>query len=453
MTTQDESRTDWERQPPQDVDAEVSVLGAMLLSKDAIADVVQELHVTDFYRPAHQTIYEAILSLYVNGDPADPVTVSQRLGKDLQRIGGAGYLAHLITTVPTAASAGYYATMVAEAAGMRRLVEAGTRIVQYGYAGADGADAEEVKNRAQQEIYDATRGNDRTELWGMSRSLNAAMDELQMIAAGAGMGGVPTGYRDLDRLVHSLHPGELIIVAGRPAMGKSTIGLDFLRECCITQELPGVLFSLEMSRNEVMMRLLSAEARVDLNTMRAGRLSDEEWSALSTRMGEISDRPLFVDDTANMTMMEIRAKARRLKQQHDLRLVVVDYLQLMTSGKRVESRQQEVSEISRQCKVLAKELELPVVALSQLNRNPESRADKRPMLSDLRESGSLEQDADMVMLVNRPEVYEKDSPRAGEADLILAKHRNGPTGEVTLAAQLHQSRFANMAPEWRETRW
>jgi len=246
-------------------------------------------------------------------------------------------------------------------------------------------------------------------------------------------------------VTNGLHAGQMIIVAARPGVGKSTLGLDFMRSCSIKNRMASVIFSLEMSKSEIVMRLLSAEAKIKLGDMRSGRMSDDDWTRLARRMSEISEAPLYIDDSPNLTMMEVRAKARRLKQKADLRLVVVDYLQLMTSGKKVESRQIEVSEFSRHLKLLAKELEVPVVAISQLNRGPEQRTDKKPMLSDLRESGSLEQDADMVILLNRPDAFERDDPRGGEADLILAKHRNGPTKTVTVAHQLHLSRFANMA--------
>jgi replicative DNA helicase len=246
-------------------------------------------------------------------------------------------------------------------------------------------------------------------------------------------------------LTNGLHPGQLVIVAGRPSLGKSALAVDFLRSAAIKHGLPSCIFSLEMGRNEITMRLLSAESRVPLHSMRSGTMTDQDWTRLARRMGEVSSAPLFIDDSPNMSLMEIRAKCRRLKQRHDLRLVIVDYLQLMSSPRRVENRQQEVSEFSRSLKLLAKELDVPVVALSQLNRGPEQRADKKPQLSDLRESGSLEQDADVVILLHREDAYERESPRAGEADLIVAKHRNGPTATVTVAFQGHYSRFVDMA--------
>ena len=776
---------DFGRQPPQDMAAEQAVLGGMLLSKDAIADVLERLRPGDFYRPAHQNVYDAILDLYGRGEPADAVTVAAELDRRnlLRRIGGAPYLHTLISTVPTAANAGYYAGIVAEKALLRRLVEAGTRVVQYGYAGAEGADVAEVVDRAQAEIYDVAERRTSEDFIRLEDLLQPTMDEIDAIASNGGVArGVPTGFTELDEVTNGLHPGQMIIVAARPGVGKalaldtplptptgwttmgevavgnellgadgrptrvvaatgvmlgrpcyevefsdgtvivadaahqwltetrasrksaqaaavnynryknqrtfaavrttgeiagslrcdtqdrrlnhsvvnaraldlpdreflvppytlgawlgdgtsaaaqittvdpeivmrieadgfvaavgtlqarlrtigvlgnkhipteylrgseaqrrallaglldtdgtvtaggavqfsvtsqrlacdvaelivslgyrcqtstkrvqgrhesssiaytltfstedkvfalerkavahkerraavgtarsgsrfivdvrpigsvavrcvevdndshmylagkamipthnSTLGLDLMRSCSIKHRMASVIFSLEMSKSEIVMRLLSAEAKIKLADMRSGRMSDEDWTRLARRMSEISEAPLYIDDSPNLTMMEIRAKARRLRQKANLRLVVVDYLQLMTSGKKVESRQIEVSEFSRHLKLLAKELEVPVVAISQLNRGPEQRTDKKPMLSDLRESGSLEQDADMVILLNRPDAFDRDDPRGGEADFILAKHRNGPTKTVTVAHQLHLSRFANMA--------
>ncbi|AII07712.1 replicative DNA helicase [Rhodococcus wratislaviensis] len=853
------------RQPPQDMAAEQSVLGGMLLSKDAIADVLEVLRPGDFYRPAHQSVYDVILDLYSRGEPADPVTVSAELDRrgELRRIGGAPYLVTLTQTVPTAANAGYYAEIVAEKAILRRLVDAGTRIVQYGYTGADGQDVAEVVDRAQAEIFEVTERRTTEDFVPLEELLQPTMDEIDSIASRGGISlGVPTGFVELDEITNGLHPGQMIIVAARPGVGKalaldtplatptgwttmgdvqvgdhlidadgkptrvvattdvmvgrpcyevefsdgtvlvadeqhqwltetrasrrsaqqaatgynryknqgtfaevrttaeiaatlrcatadsrvnhsvtnakplelpaqdllvppytlgawlgdgtsaaahitcadpeiimlieaeglvavpsttaklryslqlapeapiaargcvvcgesfvpftsqvrtcgqscggkarfmsdpvpaptcahcggpsigmrlcqrcrnevgtlqarlrtlgvlgnkhipiqylrgselqrrwvlaglldtdgtvtaggsvqfsvtserlvrdaqelivslgyrcqmstkkvhgrteasstaytltfatddevfglprkallhkerrassatvrsgsrfitdvrkvesvpvrcvevdnadhlylagrsmvpthnSTLGMDFLRSCSVKHGMASVMFSLEMSKTEIVMRLLSAEAKIKLGDMRSGKMTDDDWTKLARRMSEISEAPLFIDDSPNLTMMEIRAKARRLKQKHDIKLIVIDYLQLMSSGKKVESRQQEVSEFSRSLKLLAKELEVPVVAICQLNRGPEQRQDKRPQVADLRESGSLEQDADMVILLYRPDATERDDPRGGEADLILGKHRNGPTATITVAHQLHLSKFVDMA--------
>jgi replicative DNA helicase len=813
------------RMPPQDPDAEQCVLGSMLISKDMIADVNEQVRGQDFYRPAHETIYDAIVDLYGRGEPADPVTVAAELQRrgELQRVGGAPYLHTLSASVPIAANAGYYAAIVREKAILRRLVEAGTRIAQMGYAGE--GDVDNTVDRAQAEVYAITEKRQSEDYAPLSDIMEATLDEIEAISnRDGGMVGVPTGFADLDELTNGLQAGQMVIVAARPAMGKalaldtplptptgwttmgevqvgdelygadgkptrvvaatdvmpdrpcyevhfsdgsmivadaqhewltetraarksewaartgynrtrrqhtfadvrtteqiaetlrvgreqrvnhavvnarplqsddshlpipayvlgawlgdghsaaarltsetdeipavirsfgfecrehgrylysigllpeqpadtrrrtcpdcgepysggvrcaschadhgtvqailrsigvlgnkhipaaylrapeadrrallaglldtdgtlvrnggsvqlaltserlamdafelivslgykcthrmkqvagrseatstahiltfstvddvfwlrrkadlhrqirpsstarigrryvvavkpvksvpvrcvevdnadhlylagrtmipthnSTLGLDFCRSASIHNNLTSVIFSLEMTRSEITMRLLSAEAKVPLNHIRNGPMSDEDWQKLARKMGEVSSAPLFIDDSPNMTMMEIRAKARRLKQRHDLKLIVVDYLQLMTSGRKVESRQLEVSEFSRQMKLLAKELEVPVVALSQLNRGPEQRSDRRPMMSDLRESGSLEQDADIVMLLHREDVYEKESTRPGEADVIVAKHRNGPTRDVTVLFQGHYSRFVDMA--------
>ncbi|MDQ1627842.1 MAG: replicative helicase [Actinomycetota bacterium] len=774
--------SEFTRTPPQDVAAEQSVLGGMLLSKDAIADVVEAVRGHDFYRPAHELVFEAVLDLYGRGEPADAVTVSAELQKrgELGRVGGAPYLHTLISSVPTAANAGYYARIVRETAILRRLIEAGTKIVQLGYTG-DG-DADDIVDAAQAEVYAVTDRRTSEDYVPLSAIMEGTLDEIEAIGSRGGeMVGVPTGFQDFDELTNGLHPGQMIVVAARPAVGKalaldtplatpqgwttmgdvavgdqllgadgrpttvvratevlvdrpcfevrfcdgsvivadaehqwftdtlasrragtvaavtttarlarsvrvdtpsgrrlnhtvrntaalalpavpvplppyalgvwlggghstsarytsddpavamllegdgldvlpsgagsyalqlsgpetvpailrslgvwgaqdiprsylrsseqqrrellaglldtggtvtrsgavrvatssqrlarairelvvslghtcrlrtvrgrrgdtgaaasfvltfaadedvfrvehkrlthkerragdgvttgaryvvavrrvpsvpvrcvevhnddhlyvagatmipthnSTLGLDIARSAAIKSNMTTCLFSLEMSRNEITMRLLSAEARVPLHHMRTGKLTDDDWTRLARRMGEVSNAPLFIDDSPNMSMMEIRAKCRRLKQRHDLKLVIIDYLQLMQSGKRVESRQQEVSEFSRAIKLLAKELDVPVVAISQLNRGSEQRTDKKPQMSDLRESGSIEQDADMVVLLHREELYERESPRAGEADFIVAKHRNGPTATITVAFQGHYSRFVDMA--------
>ncbi|ACQ82413.1 replicative DNA helicase [Beutenbergia cavernae DSM 12333] len=450
MTAVDaEPRSDFDRTPPQDVAAEQSALGGMLLSKDAIADVVEVLRAQDFYRPAHEMVYEAILDLYGRGQPTDAITVSDELTKRglLARVGGSAYLHTLISAVPTAANAGYYARIVRERSVLRKLVEAGTRIVQLGYA-TDGGDVDELVNTAQAEIYAVTERRTSEDYRPLRDIINGTMDEIEhAVNRSGGLVGVPTGFAELDRLTNGLHPGQMIVVAARPAMGKSTLSLDIARAASVKHGMASAIFSLEMSSNEIVMRLLAAEAGVPLQKLRKGPMEDRDWTRLASTMSAVSDAPLFIDDSPNMSLMEIRAKARRLKQRHGLRLVIIDYLQLMSSGKRVESRQQEVSEFSRALKLLAKELEVPVIAVSQLNRGAEQRTDKRPQMSDLRESGSIEQDADMVILLHRDDAYEKESPRAGEADVIVAKHRNGPTDTIVVAFQGHYARFVDMAQE------
>ena len=409
---------DFERTPPHDLAAEQCVLGGMLMSKDAISDVMEVIRPADHYRPAHQLVHEAILELYGRGEPADPVTVSDLLAKrgELARVGGGAYLHTLIASVPTAANAGYYARIVRERAILRRLVEVGTRIVQLGYAG-DG-DADELVDRAQAEIYGVTERRVTEDYLPLSEIMPGALDEIEAIGSRGGvMTGVPTGFADLDTLTNGLHPGQMIVIAARPAIGKSTLALDLARAAAIKHRLATVMFSLEMSRNEITMRLLSAEARVPLQAMRTGQLGEDDWTRLARRMSEVVDAPLFIDDSPNMSMMEIRAKCRRLKQRHDLRMVIVDYLQLMTSPRRVENRQQEVSEMSRSLKLLAKEVDVPVVAISQLNRGPEQRNDKRPLLSDLRESGCLTAETRILRADTGAEVTLGGLLASGERDV------------------------------------
>jgi len=436
-----------DRVPPHDLLAEQSAVGGMLLSKDAVADVIESVRGVDFYIPKHELIFDAILALYSHGEPTDVIAVTDELTKTgmLARAGGAEYLHTLTGLVPTAANAGYYSSIVAEKAVLRRLVEAGTRIVQMGYA-SEG-EVVDLVNNAQAEIYGVTGGVESEDYVPLSEAVTSAVDEIEAAQGRDGtMIGVPTGFAQLDELTNGLHPGQLIILAARPAIGKSTLALDFARAAAIKHDLPTIVFSLEMGRSEIAMRLLSAEAAVPLQAMRKGNVQTQDWTKLASIRGQIADAPLYIDDSPNMTLVEIRAKCRRLKQRIGLKMVIIDYLQLMTSGKRVESRQQEVSEFSRALKLLAKELGVPVIAISQLNRGPEQRADKKPALSDLRESGSLEQDADMVILLHREAAYEKDSPRQGEADLIVAKHRNGPTDTLVVGFHGHFSRFVDLPP-------
>ena len=434
------------RTMPHDDVAEQSVLGGMLLSKDAIADVVESLRASDFYKPAHETIYEAILSLYGHGSPADAITVADELKKrgELTRVGGASYIHTLIASVPTAANAQYYAEIVKEHAIMRRLIEAGTKIAQLGYANETEVDT--LVDQAQAEIYAVTDGNAKEDYVSFSEALEETINEIDANSNRPdGVYGVPTDFIEFDELTGGLHGGQMIVIAARPGVGKSTLALDIARSASIHHQMTTVFFSLEMSRTELAMRILSAEGKISMGRLKKGDLDTEGWTNLATLQGRIDSASLFIDDSPNMTLMEIRAKCRRLKQRNDLKLVVLDYLQLMSSGKKVESRQQEVSEFSRSLKLLAKELDVPVIALSQLNRGSEQRTDKRPMVSDLRESGSIEQDADMVILLHREDMYNPESDRVGEADMIIAKHRGGPTRTIPLAFSGKYSRFNNMA--------
>jgi replicative DNA helicase len=442
--------SDFERVPPHDLDAEAASLGGQLLTKDAIADVLDTpMRQRDYYKPAHEMIQAAILYLYGKGEPVDPITVAAELAKrgDLAKVGGASYLHTLVQTVPTAANAAYYAEIVHEKAVLRRLVQAGTRITQLGYS-AQG-ELDDVRSAVEAEVLDALATREQTAGYVYVREdVPGFWDDLDARMKGTGtMTGLPTGLIDLDALTNGLQPGQFIVIGARPAMGKSTLALDFARAASIQHGKTSVFFSLEMGRAEILQRLYSAEARVALHHIRAGSVTEEDLERMAKRTQAIEQAPLLVDDSPELTMTEIRSRARRIKQAKGLDLLIVDYLQLLQSGasRRPESRQQEVSDFSRSLKLLAKELEIPVIALSQLNRGPEQRTEKKPQVSDLRESGSIEQDADLVMLLHREDAYEKESPRAGEADLIVAKHRNGPTGTVTIAFQGHYSRFVDMA--------
>ncbi|RRD45807.1 replicative DNA helicase [Tessaracoccus sp. OH4464_COT-324] len=419
----------------------------MLMSKDAIAEVVEVLRGADFYRPNHEIIFDAIVALFTRGEPADTITVAAELTRmgELQKVGGPVYLHDLHASVPIAANAAYHASIVRDKAILRRLVNASIRIAQIGYQGQGEVD--KLVDEAQQTLYEVTDRRSSEDYKALGELLEATYDEVETIQnSGDGLAGVPTGFTELDRLTNGLHPGQMIIVAARPAVGKSTFALDICRAAAIQNNLTTAFFSLEMSRTEIVMKVLSAEASVLLHRLRgAGRMEERDWQRLTDRVVTLESKPFFIDDSPNLTMMEIRAKARRLKQRNNLQLLVIDYLQLMSSGKRVESRQLEVSEFSRQIKLLAKELEIPVVALSQLSRNAEQRKEGVPQLSDLRESGSIEQDADIVIMLHRPELYTQDpsDEERGQAFFHVLKHRNGETRRIEALFQGHYSRFTN----------
>ena len=427
----DQGQPGEQRMLPSDMLAEQCTLGGMLLSQEAIADVFDAVRGPDFYAPKHEIIYSAILELFNRGEPTDVITVTDQLSKtgELVRAGGADYLHTLTSIVPTAANAAFYADIVQEKATLRRLIEVGTKIAQMGYT-AQG-DITELVNQAQSHVYEVSKagaGEDYVPLFDSIDAAVALMENAQK--RGGEMVGVPTGFQKLDEMTHGLHPGQLIILAARPAVGKSTLALDIARNASIRHKKPVIFFSLEMGRAEIAMRLLSAESRIYLQAMRKGNLSDNDWSRIASVRGEINSAPLYIDDSPNMTLVEIRAKCRRLAKRVGLEMIVIDYIQLMTSGKKVESRQQEVSEFSRALKLLAKELGVPVIAISQLNRNSERSENKKPELSHLRESGSLEQDADVVVLLHRDDIAKREEERDGLAELIVAKQRNGPTGPV-----------------------
>lgn len=449
MTEPDDFETTPERTPPSDTDAEQAVLGAMMLSRTAIADVIEVLrNAGDFYREPHQAIYEAILDMYGRGKPIDPITLADDLRDrgELVRIGGSPYLHHCVNQVPTAANGAHYAEIVKDCAILRRLLEATARTEQAIWA-AKG-DATGIVDEAQAAISAVLDSNEAQQGTAVGDDMEEYLDRLEHLQQDGKSLGVPTGFTDLDSLTGGFFPGQVVIVAARPAMGKSTLALDFMRACSIEHDLPSVMFSLEMDRDEIKHRLFSAQGRIPLHHMRMqGGMTNDDWTRFAKLMPRVSAAPMHIDAEPNQTLARIRARCRTLQQTSGLGLVVIDYLQLLQSGssRRSENRQQEVSDMSRNIKLLAKELRVPVVVLSQLNRGPEQRTDKKPMMSDLRESGSIEQDADIVILLHREDAYDKASPRAGEADLIVAKHRNGPTCTITTAFQGHFSRFVDMA--------
>ena len=440
---------DLDRTPPQDLAAEQSVLGAMLMSKDVISDVVEIMRGIDFYRPNHETIFDAIVTLYGRGEPADPITVAGELTKSgqLGKVGGAVYLHDLLASVSIAANAPYYAEIVRDKAVLRRLVNASIRIAQLGYQGQGEVD--KIVDEAQQTLFEVTEKKSSEDYKSLRELIEPTIDEIEAIqGSGEGISGVPTGFTELDRITNGFQPGQMIIVAARPGVGKSTFALDICRSAAIHHNLTAAFMSLEMSRTEIVMKVLSAEASVPLGKIRGsgtGRMDESDWQRVIDKSAVLAEKNFFIDDSPNLTMMEIRSKARRLKQRNDLQLLCIDYIQLMSSGKKVESRQLEVSEFSRQIKLLAKELEIPVLALSQLSRNTEARKDGVPQLSDLRESGSLEQDADMVIMLHRPEMYSQNptDDERGLATFHIPKHRNGETGKIDALFQGHYSRFTN----------
>jgi len=433
------------RIPPHNLEAEEALLGAMMLSRDAIATGVERVRETDFYKPSHGHIFEAITSLYAQGEAVDHVTVAEMLRRAgvLDAIGGEATLVSIKANTPAISSATRYATIVEEHALLRRLISAAGEIAEVGYGLPEDVTA--ALDHAESMIFDVAERRNTDSVRELRDLLGDSLDHLEALYdRGETITGVPTGYNDLDEQLAGLQPSNLVIVGARPSMGKTAFALGAAAHAAM-KGIPVLFFSLEMSHLEIAQRLLCAEARVDASRMRNGRLLDTDWGKISSAIGRLSEIPLYIDDNPNVTVMDIRAKARRLKASRQLGLVVVDYLQLMTGRSKAENRQVEVSEISRGLKILARELGLPVVALSQLSRNLEARSDKRPVLADLRESGSLEQDADVVMFIYRDEIYNPESAERGTAELIVAKHRNGPTGVAQLAFVGTYARFANMA--------
>lgn len=437
------------RVPPYNLQAEESLLGAMLLSKDAVAAAAELVTADDFYKPAHGHIYDAISTLSARGEPVDPVTVADELRRAdlLEASGGPTALLSLQANTPATSNAGRYARIVEEHALLRRLIAVSGEISELGYSLPE--DVTKAIDMAESMVYDLSQHRITDSTSELTDLLVPTLDRIEVLHdRGDAITGTPTGYIDLDNLLGGLQPESLIVVGARPAMGKTAFALGMATHAALTADKPVLFFSLEMGRLELSQRMLCSEARVDSSKIRRGQLEESDWSKIIDAVGRLGDAHIWLDDNPNVSVMEIRGKARRLASRvGQLGMVVVDYIQLMTGRTSAENRQVEVAEISRGLKVLARELQCPVVALAQLNRGLEQRADKRPMLSDLRESGALEQDADVVMFLYRDEVYNVDSPDQGIAEVLIAKHRAGPTGTLKLAFLSHYTRFANMATD------
>jgi replicative DNA helicase len=436
------------RVPPHNVEAEESLLGAMLLSKDAIAAAVETVGPEDFYKPAHGHLFEAIQTLYGRGEPVDPVTVAEELRRAglLEALGGKQAILRIQAGTPAAANAARYARIVEEHALLRRLIGVAGEIAEMGFDMPD--DVGQTLDRAETLVFEVANRRLSGSLKGIYPALQESLEQLEALFERDGqVTGVPSGYVDLDEVLLGFQPSNLVVVAARPGQGKTSFALGAAAHVALETRRPVVFFSMEMGYLELTQRLLAAEAGVNSRLLRTGRIPESDWTKISHAVGRLAEAPFYIDDNAHLTVMEMRAKCRRLKAMHgDLGLVVVDYLQLMSTPRRAENRQVEVSELSRGLKILARDLDVPVLALSQLNRSLEYRPDKRPMLADLRESGALEQDADVVCFIYRDDTYNPDTAEKGIAEVIVAKHRNGPTGKIRLAFLEHLTRFAGLSP-------
>jgi replicative DNA helicase len=435
------------RIPPQNVEAEEYVLGAMLLAPGAIGAVSEILRADDFYRSSNGRVYQAALALYGRGEPVDAITLADELDKraELDDIGGRARIHELAALVPASANAAHYARIVHEMAILRGLIAAGQRIADLGYERK--AETVELVDQAESIIFALSQSRVTSEFSHIEQLLKESFERITALyEAGAEITGIPSGFRDLDRITSGFQPGNLVVVAARPSMGKSALALCIAANLGVRKNTPVALFTLEMSKAEVTQRLMCSEAKVESQKLRSGKLAPDDWPRLTAACDKLARAPIYVDDTGSITMMEIRSKARRLKaREPGLGLLIVDYLQLMTSGSSVENRVQEVSQISRSLKVLARDLEVPILALSQLSRAVEQRHDKRPILSDLRESGAIEQDSDIVAFIYRDEYYNEESDQQGLAEVIVAKHRNGPTDTVKLSFLRRYAKFHDLA--------
>ena len=422
--------------PPQNLDAEQSVLGGILIENEAIHKVLEILTPDDFYRESHRKIFDALIDLAERDEPADLITLTNELRKtdQLDAVGGASYVTALIDSVVTAANVEYYAKIVKEKAVLRKLIETSTDIVTQSYE--DRGDVEALLDEAERAIFQISEDRVRPSFFPIRQVVKESFKTIERLYEKKELiTGVPSGFKELDRLTAGFQPSDLTIVAGRPGMGKTAFCLNLMQFAAIEKKIPAAIFSMEMSKEQLVMRMLCSEAQVDGSRLRTGFLTESDWPRLTLAAGNLSDAPIFIDDTGTLSVLELRAKARRLKAEHGLGMVVIDYLQLMKGRAKVESRQQEISEISRSLKALAKELAVPVIAVSQLSRRAEERQGMRPQLADLRESGAIEQDADLILFLYRDEVYNRseDNPNRGKAEVIIGKQRNGPTGKIELA--------------------
>jgi len=434
--------------PPQNIEAEQSVLGAIIFDNEALPKALEVLSSDDFYKETHRRLYNAMLRLFEKNEPIDIVTLTDYLRRtdELEAVGGISYLSHLANSIPTSANIRYHAKIVREKALLRSLIQAATHITSKVYE--DSLDADEMVDYAERMIFDIADKRTKTSFVSLK---DVIKDTFKMIEhlydKKEAITGVPSGFKDIDELTSGFQPGDLIIIGGRPGMGKTAFALNIAQHVAIDLKEPVAVFSLEMSKEQLAMRMLCAESMVNASSVRKGFISKQDWPKLTNAAGRLADAPIFIDDSSAITVLEVRAKARRLKMEHGgLSLVVVDYLQLMRSRGNFERREQEISEISRSLKALAKELKVPVVALSQLNRAVEQRGEKKPTLADLRESGAIEQDADVIIFLYRDEIYNKNNPsNKGKAEIIIAKQRNGPTGTVNLTYLADSTRFVDFA--------
>ena len=434
-----------EKMPPHNLEAEQAVLGSMMIDKEAVYTVTGMLQPEDFYKEAHQIIYKALLDLDLKGEPADMITLTEALRQEnnLDKVGGIGFIAAIANTVPTAANARYYAEIVAEKAILRSLIRSTTNIANRCYE--DQEDTYELLDNAEKMVLEIATKRNATGLIPVKQVLSETLEKIEYLSSKKGnITGIPSYFTDLDRMTSGWQSSDLIILAARPAMGKTSLGLNIAFNAAVKGKFPVAVFSLEMSREQLVQRLMSSEALIDQHKLRTGRLQDEEWVRLTKAAQPLSTAQIYIDDTPSISILELRAKARRLKAERGLELVVIDYLQLMQISRRSENRQQEISEISRSLKALARELNIPVVAISQLSRAVEQSSEKRPALSHLRESGALEQDADLVMFIYREDYYNPDTDKPGVAEIIIAKHRNGPTGVIELGFIKEFTKFVDL---------